>query len=107
MSPFYAAALILNPANRTRYIETHWPKKWSKPALAAVKKLWERYREEVIPPQSYPTFSYDTPSKPKELNTFDQIALSLRSVARPTSEDEYEDYNSQDSYSLRKGGALV
>jgi hypothetical protein len=107
MSPFYAAALILNPANRTRYIETHWPKKWSKPALAAVKKLWERYREEVIPPQSYPTFSYDIPSKPKELNTFDQIALSLRSVARPTSEDEYEDYNSQDSYSLRKGGALV
>jgi hypothetical protein len=49
MSLFYAAALILNPANCTRYIKTHWPKKWSKPALAAVKKLWERYREEVIP----------------------------------------------------------
>jgi hypothetical protein len=106
MSPFYAAALILNPANRTRYIETHWPKKWSKPALAAVKKLWERYREEVVPPQSYPAFSYNNPAKPKELDTFDQIALSLRSVARPTSEDEYEDYNSQDSHSPGKGGAL-
>ena len=94
MSPFYAAALILNPANRTRYIETYWPKKWSKPALAVVKKLWERYREEVIPPRSYPAFSYDTPSEPKELNTFDQIALSLRSVTRPISKDEYKDYNS-------------
>ena len=107
MSLFYAAALILNPANRTRYIKTHWPKKWSKPALAAVKKLWERYREEVIPPQSYPAFSYDTPSEPKELDAFDQIALSLRSVARPTSEDEYKDYNSQDSHFPGKGGALA
>ena len=107
MSLFYAAALILNPANRTRYIETHWPKKWSKPALAAVKKLWERYREEVIPPQSYPAFSYDTPSEPKELDAFDQIALCLRSVARPTSEDEYKDYNYQDSHFPGKGGALA
>ena len=43
MSPLYAAALILNPANRTRYIETHWPRKWSRPTLAKVKKLWEKY----------------------------------------------------------------
>jgi len=71
MSPFYATALILNPANRIRYIKTHWPKKWSKLALVVVKKLWERYREEVVPPQSYPTLSYDNPVKPKELNTFD------------------------------------
>ena len=44
---------------------------------------------------------------PKELDTFDQIALSLRSVAQPTSEDEYEDYNSQDSHDPGKGGALA
>jgi hypothetical protein len=107
MSPFYAAALILNPCQRTRYINTHWPKKYAKPALARVKKLWEQYREEVIPPQAFSTFSYDNPSKePKELNTFDQIALSLRSVARPASEDKYKDYNSQDLYALRKKEAL-
>ena len=35
----YATALILNPANRTRYIKTHWRKKWSTPTLAKVKKL--------------------------------------------------------------------
>ncbi len=108
MSPFYAAALILNPGQRTRYIETHWPKKWAKPTLAKVKKLWEKYREEVIPPQLSPTFSYDNLSKkPKELDTFDQIALSLRSVARPASEDEYEDYNSQDLFAPGKKGALA
>jgi len=108
MSPFYAAALILNPSQRTRYIETNWPKKWAKPTLAKVKKLWEKYREEVIPPQLSLTFSYDNPSKePKELDTFDQIALSLRLVARPASEDEYEDYNSQDLFGAGKKGALV
>ena len=107
MSLFYAAALILNPANRTRYIKTHWPKKWSKPALTAVKKLWKRYKKEVIPLQSYSAFSYDTPSEPKELDTFNQIALFLQSVTRPISEDKYKDYNSQDSYSSGKEGALA
>ena len=61
----------------------------------------------MIPPQAYPAFSYDNPSKLKELDTFNQIALSLQSVARPTSEDEYKDYNSQDSHSPRKKGALI
>ena len=61
----------------------------------------------MIPPQSYPAFLYDTPLEPKELDAFDQIALSLRSVARPTSEDEYKDSNSQDSHFPRKGGALA
>jgi hypothetical protein len=106
MTPFYAAALILNPTYRTRYIETHWLKKYVKPTLAKVKKLWEKYREEVEPLPTIPAFSYDNPKEPKELDAFDQIVLSLRSVARPASEDEYEDYNSQDSFSLGKKGAL-
>jgi len=47
MSLFYTAALVLNPGRRTRYIEANWPRKWARLALAAVKKLWEKYREEV------------------------------------------------------------
>ena len=108
MSPLYAAALILNPARRTRYIEINWPKKWSKPILIKVKKLWERYREEVISLPTIVPFSYDNSSKEvKELDAFDQIALSLQQVARPASEDEYEDYNSQESYASGKTGALA
>ena len=53
-------------------------------------------------------FSYDnTLREPKELDAFDRIALSLRSVARPVSEDEYKDYNSQESYAPSKKGALA
>jgi hypothetical protein len=108
MSPLYATALVLNPGYRTRYIETHWPKKWSKPILAKVKKLWEKYREEVVVLPTTSAFTYSNPSHElPELDAFDRIALSLRSVARPASEDEYEDYNSLDSYDPGKKGALA
>jgi len=108
MSPFYTAALVLNPTFCIRYIEQHWPKKWSKPILAKVKKLWEKYKEEVVPLQTTLTFLYNNPSQElPELDTFDRIALSLCSVARPASEDEYEDYNSQESYDPGKRGALA
>ena len=108
MSPLYTAALILNPARRTRYIKMNWLKKQSKPTLVKVKKLWEKYREEVVPLSTIIPFLYNNPSREvRELNAFDQIALSLQQVARPASEDEYEDYNSQESYAPRKAGALA
>jgi len=109
MSPFYAAALILNPMYRTRYIETHWKREWRAPVLASVKKLWEKYREAKIPVPTTTPFSYENQKQvePKELDAFNRIALSLRSVARPASEDEYEDYNSQESYDPGKKGALA
>jgi hypothetical protein len=101
--------LILNPSNRTRYIETHWPKKWAKPILANVKKLWEKYREEVVLPVQAPMlFSYDNPSyKLLELDAFNWIALTLCLVAWLVSDDEYKDYNSLESYDPSKKGALA
>ncbi len=68
----YAAALIFNFARRTRYIEMNWLKKWSKLILVKVKKLWERYREEVISLFTIILFSYDNSSKEvRELDVFD------------------------------------
>jgi hypothetical protein len=54
-------------------------------------------------PFSYNNSSQDIP----EIDPFNKIALSLRTVTRPASKDEYEDYNSQDSYDPRKRGALA
>jgi hypothetical protein len=108
MSPVYAAVLILNPCNHTRYIKTHWPKKWSKLALIKIKKLWEKYKEEAVVIRTPPAFSYNSLSRePPELNAFNRIALSLRTVARPVSENEYEDYNSLESYDPDKQGAFA
>ena len=54
-------------------------------------------------------FSYENQNQaePRELDIFDRIVLSLRSVIRPASEDEYEDYNSQKSYEPGKKGAFA
>ena len=72
MSPIYATALVLNPGYYTRYIKTHWPKKWSKLILAKVKKLWEKYREEVVVLPTTLAFLYNNPShKLPELDCFD------------------------------------
>jgi hypothetical protein len=62
----------------------------------------------VLPILATTLFSYSTPSQELlELDAFDWIALSLHLVARLASEDEYEDYNSQESYDPSKKGALV
>ena len=104
MSALYAAALILHPSRRTRYIEVNWPKKWVKSTLEKVRKLWEDYREAAPLPTSSISTSYDKRlNEPRELNTFDQIAQSLKQVARPASQDEYEDYNSGEPYELSTG----
>ena len=60
-------------------------------------------------PSNITPFSYGKqPSQElPELDAFDRIALSLRSVARPASEDEYEDYNLHESYDPSTKGALA
>jgi hypothetical protein len=104
-------ALILNPGFRTRYIKANWPKKYATLALISAKKFWEHYRDQIIPPPSsnIAPFSYgkEPSQEPLALDSFDRIARSLRSVTRPASEDEYEDYNSQESYDVGKQGALA
>jgi hypothetical protein len=75
LSPLYAAALILHPSRRTKYIEANWPKKLVKSTLEKVKKLWEKYWEATPSPTTLVSSSYsNTPKEPKELNAFDQIA---------------------------------
>jgi hypothetical protein len=63
----------------------------------------------VIPIPTITSFSYENQNQaePRELNTFNRITLSLRSVTRPASENEYEDYNSQESYEPGKKRALA
>ncbi len=63
----------------------------------------------IIPILTTTPFSYENQNQaePRELNTFNRIALSLRSVTRPASEDEHKDYNSQESYEPDKKRALA
>jgi hypothetical protein len=107
LSPLYAAALILHPGRRTKYIEVNWPKKWVKSTLEKVQKLWEKYREAAPSAANLVSSSYgNTPKEPKTLNAFDQIAQSLGSYTRPASQDEYEDYYSGEPYGISQPSAL-
>ena len=87
MSPIYAAALILNPKHRTRYIQANQKREWRKPALESVQMLWETYREVKISVPTTTPFSYDkhNQEEPKELDSFSCIALTLDIQARPAS----------------------
>jgi hypothetical protein len=81
--------------------------------LAKVKELWEKYRTEAASLLvTNPSFSYDDSGQESqelsELDAFDRIANTLRiTVIRPSSGDEYVDYNSKDSYDPGKKGALA
>ena len=108
MSLIYIIALVLNPSYYTRYIKTYQLKKQLKPILAKVKKLQEKYKEEIIVLLTPLAFLYNNPSRELlELNAFDRIALSLCAVARLASKDEYEDYNLLELYDPSKKGALA
>jgi hypothetical protein len=55
------------------------------------------------------SFSYENQNQtePRKLNIFNRIILSLRSITRSASEDEYKNYNSQKSYKSGKKRVLT
>src|SRR5438105_3183842 len=67
------------------------------------------YREVKIPVPTTTPFSYDkhNQEEPKELDSFNHIALALEVQARPASQDEYENYNIAESYDPGMKGALA
>ena len=107
-SPLYIAALILHPSRRLDYIRAHWPKKFQEPAIRAMKKLWEDYREKNPSPESHKVS--ETPRNlPAAVgkSIFDQFAQDLSSyLPRPRSFDEFEDYCTEDPVSIGTGPAI-
>ncbi|KAM7223130.1 hypothetical protein V8F06_001686, partial [Rhypophila decipiens] len=52
-SPYYVAAIVLHPSRKSDYLKYNWEKKWTRPALQAVKNLWNEFKqhEEVLIPE--------------------------------------------------------
>ncbi len=101
-SPFYAAAMILHPNQRTKYARLCWKKDYQKAVLPQVKELWTRYRDSSLPLN---IVAYETPelNATRELDEFDLIAKEFRErVTRPASQDEYEDYCAEAPYEVQK-----
>jgi hypothetical protein len=79
----------------------NWKKNWQRPALQKVKKLWVDYREASLPlSTAIPSYDIDRANS-EDLDDFDRIAQDLAKIARPASQDEYDDYNTEAPFEIR------
>ncbi|KAF5697656.1 hAT family dimerization domain-containing protein [Fusarium mundagurra] len=72
-APVYAAALLLDPSKRIRYIERHWPESWHENSIAGVRIIWEEvYKAQ---PETGPAESVDgvSASQMWQLNEWDAL----------------------------------
>ncbi|KJZ67921.1 hypothetical protein HIM_12690 [Hirsutella minnesotensis 3608] len=97
-SPAYAAAVILNPACRKKYISTNWKKDWHKKAFRDTRTMWDsEYKKRDAPAC--------TEQKPQRLDAFDVLRQRLQVTGESSFQDEYESYANADPEPL-KGSPL-
>jgi hypothetical protein len=51
-TPAYAAALLLDPSKRSKYIERNWDKSWHAPAIDGARGIWEEEYNTTAPSTS-------------------------------------------------------
>ncbi|KAM5528342.1 hypothetical protein FOXYSP1_19611 [Fusarium oxysporum f. sp. phaseoli] len=76
-APVYAAALLLDPSKRIRYIERHWPESWHENAITGVRTIWEE--EYKTQPETGPAESVDevSASQKRQPNEWDALLEEL------------------------------
>jgi hypothetical protein len=74
--PVYAAALLLDPSKRLKYIKQNWPQQWHETAIAGAQDIWmTKYHGLDTPRASDPPILSPKPSKKSGLLT-DLLQLS-------------------------------
>jgi hypothetical protein len=76
-APVYAAALLLDPSKRIRYIERHWPDSWHENPIAGARTIWEEeYKDQ---PETGPAESVDevSASQMRQPNEWDALLEEL------------------------------
>jgi hypothetical protein len=79
--PAYAAALLLHPSRRKRYIDTNWKKSWVNAVLPQLQSLWEK-RYATIEGDAAETLSKQT----HEPDEYDLLERDL-DVVQPSADD--------------------
>ncbi len=100
-TPLYAIAVFLHPAYRADYGSRIWPDEAYKRAEWQLKHTWEKYRRENPSPVPYETLQDHT--IPPQPDSFDFLRAEIqKEFTRPGSQDELENYLSEQSYGQSK-----
>lgn len=89
-TPAYAAALLLDPSRRVKYINKMWPEEWRAPAITAARRLWEEKYAATDNPVPDGAFQIVTPSVRGERNEFDKLLDELDVTEAPTELDDFD-----------------
>ncbi|PVH98899.1 hypothetical protein DM02DRAFT_680699, partial [Periconia macrospinosa] len=83
--PAYAAALLLPPSRRKRYIDTNWKTSWVRAVLPKLQSLWEE-KYAIVEEAS----SLTLPQLTHEPDEYDLLERDLNVVQ--TSADDWESF---------------
>jgi ribosomal protein L37AE/L43A len=97
--PAYAAALLLHPSRRKRYIDMNWKKSWARAVLPKLKNLWEE-KYAVIDEASALTLSQPT----YEPDEYDLLERDLNVVQKFA--DDWESFIEADPTEISTKTAL-
>lgn len=88
-SSVYAAALLLHPSFRLKYIQDNWDRSWREPALRAARNLWkEQYAMRPVDQLQTSSAERSLTATSAEPSAFD-LAMDQMKLAAPI-EDEFE-----------------
>jgi hypothetical protein len=89
--PVYAAALLLDPSKRARYIERNWPQEWHADAIDGACAIWEE-EYKIIGDSGLVGLSTDaSPSRQKQPNEWDLLMEDMEVTEDPA--DAVDDFN--------------
>ncbi|EKG08972.1 HAT domain-containing protein [Macrophomina phaseolina MS6] len=97
--PAYAAALLLHPSRRKRYIDANWKKSWVRAVLPKLQSLWEK-KYSAIEEATAPTLSQPT-NEPDEYDLLERDLNVVQSFA-----DDWESFIEADPTEISTKTAL-
>jgi hypothetical protein len=106
-SPVYLLALILNPSQRSRYLKDNLKtKRLVDERLNICKSFWASWRESHACDNIPSSRAEKRPVEPKHLSEYGKIRAQLHAFQRPRSQDEFDDYLSQEQTDLGERTAI-
>lgn len=91
-APVYAAALLLDPSKRMKYMERHWPESRHEGALSGARMIWEdEYKTHHMPGHMEATEA-ESPLRKRQANEWDSL-LEEMEVTEDLS-DSVDDFES-------------